>query len=209
MARLFVALPVDAAVADLAERVIDRLRSVFGPDPPLRFPPPESLHVTLAFLGEVEPDAVPGIEAILERVAARHGPGPAEVGGVGAFPRIDRARVLWLGFGSGDPALAALVEDLGRSLRSAGQAIEHRAWTGHVTLARARSPRGFDARTALDALGPLADRSHPSGLRLRAPVTEMVLMESRPSPKRPRYIPVFRASFVAQVAAHGSTGVQE
>lgn len=209
MARLFVALPADAAVRDLAERTTDRLRSVLGPALPLRFLPPESLHVTLAFLGEVEPEAIPGIEAILARVAARPAPGPVEVGGVGAFPRIDRARVLWLAFGANDPALAALVEDLVRSLRRAGHAIEDRAWTGHVSLARARSPRGFDARAALDALGPLADRSLPGSLRVRSPVTEIVLMESRPSPKRPRYVPVFRASFVAQVAAHGSTCVPE
>jgi len=182
--RIFVAALLGDAAQALAAEAMAHLRSAWRDRPGLRFSPPADLHVTLAFLGELEAERLASVREVVERVARAHAPIEVEVGGLGAFPRLDAARVAWLGFGADDAALAALVADLQSQLRAAGHPLEDRGWTGHVTLARCRSRSGIDARPAF-AEGP--DR------RVPCRVDAMVGMASRASVDGPHYTPIFRA----------------
>lgn len=181
MPRLFVALELDAATrAEASERAAS-LRQALPSAARCRWMRPESLHVTLAFLGAVEASRIPAIGAVLADVASAHAPLEARVGGVGVFDRPERARVVWLGFGEGDARLSALVRALEDGLRAAGFALEARGWRGHVTLARAVDRAGVDVRGALER-GPAP--------ALRCPVDALVLMESRPSAQGAAYHPL-------------------
>lgn len=188
MPRLFVALELDAATRARAVEVGDVLRRALSSSARLRWTRPESLHVTLAFLGSVEATRIATIGEILARVASAQKPFDAPVGGVGVFDRPERARVLWLGFGDGDERLAALVGALTDELRAAGFDLEARAWRGHVTLARATDRKGVDVRPALGLVG---DRP------LRCVVDALVLMESRSTPEGATYHPLLRAALAA------------
>jgi RNA 2',3'-cyclic 3'-phosphodiesterase len=68
----------------------------------------------------------------------RHGPFKAEPSSFGAFPSARRARILWAGIGEGSDRLRALVKDVEASLEPLGFGREDRAYTPHLTLARAR-----------------------------------------------------------------------
>ena len=75
------------------------------------------------------------------------------VAGVGAFPDIDRPRVLWIG--CQDPArkLRTLAQSVQAALRTCGFQPEPVPWVAHFTLGRIRSPRPDPALTgALDSL---------------------------------------------------------
>lgn len=183
-ARVFVAVEVGEAVRALAEEAIAGLRIALRDRTGLRFTRPVDLHVTLAFLGELEAPRLAVLAAIVAEVASAHAPIEAEVGGLGAFPRSESARVLWLGFGAQSSSLLRLVADLHARLRAAGHALESRPWTGHVTLARCRSRGGIDARAAI-AGG--ADR------RVVCRIGSLVVMESRPRSDGAHYTPIFRA----------------
>lgn len=100
----------------------------------------DRLHLTLHFLGHIP---VPDVEALtprLDEVVARHSRIELLAQGVGAFPNLGRAQVLWAGIASPELArLTALQADLGSVLRAAGLAVEDR-FHPHVTLARVRRP---------------------------------------------------------------------
>lgn len=182
--RIFVALELGDEARRLAAESIDRLRRWLRDPSALRFVPVDALHVTLAFLGEVDEAGVDSVRDVVAQVAAEHACMEVEMGGLGAFPRASAARVLWVAFGTGHAPLAQLVAALGTRLRVVGHTLEDRDWTGHVTLARARGWRGIDARGWIDG---------DPGRRVACRVDGMVVMESRPTPAMPRYAVIFRS----------------
>ena len=152
--RCFVAVPLDDALrSDLARAVAD-----WRTQPPadaLRWAEPDAWHLTLAFLGSIDPDDVPGIMATLSRVAAAHEPTEVATGRLGAFHRPGSVRVLWYGVADGDGRLAALAGDLADALALS----DDEPFRAHVTLARARR-RPVDLRGWIEP----ASASAPDGL---------------------------------------------
>lgn len=130
--RLFVAVPMGAElVADLTEAV-HAWRAVSGAEG-LHWIDPESWHLTLAFVGSVDGDRISEVRSAVGRVAAAHGAMRRSTGGLGAFPRPARARVLWYGIDDRDGRLSRLAS----ALRSALD-LDEGPFRAHVTLARAR-----------------------------------------------------------------------
>jgi 2'-5' RNA ligase len=137
--RIFVALDLDNAIRQGIAAFIDQVRG-FAPE--ARWVAPESLHVTLKFIGE-KPDArVQEIEAALKQVEG--GAVPIALRGGGFFPTAKSARVFWIGIES--PSLAQLAEDVERALLPLGIAREERPYSPHLTLARAPGGSGAPDR---------------------------------------------------------------
>lgn len=150
--RLFVAVDPSASVRLRLADLIDRLRPL---SPSARWVGPDGLHVTLAFLGEVESADVPRISAALESVAVGQAPFEIQATGLGTFGPPGRPRVLWVGIAhrEGD-ALMRLQAAVAAALAPLGHAPEERPFTPHLTLARARYPRGDPALAACAAGAP-------------------------------------------------------
>jgi 2'-5' RNA ligase len=133
--RTFVALNLPAA-----ERV--RLHDALAPlrerGLPVRWMAPEALHLTVKFLGDTEGDGVADIERVLAAAAARRAPIRLRIGGLGAFPSLRRANVLWVG-AAPDPELLALQKDVELALSRLGYPREQRPFRPHVTIGRLRS----------------------------------------------------------------------
>ena len=132
-------------------------------------------HVTLNFLGWIPGGDLAEVIAALDVVAARHSRADASISGLGAFPRLRRARVLWAGIDDPEELLPALAEDLGRELRAVGYVPEDRGFTPHLTLARLKTPRSLEGalpelpassdRFAVDRITLFRSRLAPSGAR--------------------------------------------
>ena len=99
----------------------------------LRWTDPASWHVTLAFLGPIDPPAAADLGPRLDVVAAGQAPILLPSAGVGAFPTAARARVAWYGVADPDGALAALAGHVRQATR-----LDGGVFRAHVTLARAR-----------------------------------------------------------------------
>ena len=128
--RCFVAAPIPADLRASLAAVV----APWGADRALRWSAPESWHLTLAFLGGLDPAMVGEVRRQVSEVAGRHEPMRLEAGGIGAFPAASRARVVWYGVEDPDGRLAALADDLAGSLAlDAGSPFR-----AHVTLARVR-----------------------------------------------------------------------
>lgn len=130
--RLFIGIAVDEFVRAACARVAERLRAT-GID--ARYVVPENYHLTLIFLGNVDAEQVPGIEATLAEVALRHPPFSVTLERVGAFPHERRPRVIFLGSRGVVEAYRGLAQDVGDACARLGFAREGDA-VPHVTLAR-------------------------------------------------------------------------
>jgi RNA 2',3'-cyclic 3'-phosphodiesterase len=153
--RCFVAVPVPAELRAALAAALATWRAEPGA-PNLRWTGSEGWHVTVAFLGPIDPGSV---SSIAERIAvavqpfAAVAPFSVRTGRVGAFPRPSAARSVWLGIEDPDRHLA----DLARTVQDAllpRDAI--RRLRAHLTLGRSRVRRG----EPLDAW--LATRTFPS-----------------------------------------------
>jgi len=134
--RLFVALDIDEHVHDRIRQFMDAVR---GLAPDVRWVSAESLHVTLKFIGE-QPDAnVSRIENVLRTISVK--PFQISFRGSGFFPTEKSARVFWIGIEAG-AALAELAAQIEHALVPLGIAAEKRAFSPHLTLARAREGSG-------------------------------------------------------------------
>jgi 2'-5' RNA ligase len=174
--RAFVALPVPESHRATLARHLDLCRAAA---PAFRWVPPDSLHLTLRFLGSVSPDVLDGLRSGLRRVGG--GSFRLALDGVGTFGARTAARVIWMGVREGaEPAaeLAALVET---ACQAAGLEPEARRFRGHVTLARARAARG----------NPLPELPSPPALEPWT-ATEFVLYESRLGKPAATYVPLER-----------------
>jgi RNA 2',3'-cyclic 3'-phosphodiesterase len=126
--RLFVAI-------DLPQAVRDRLAGMGGGVPNARWVPPENMHLTLRFIGEVENGLAQDIDTALTKLYA---PGfDIELHGVGFFGKASAARLLWARVRRSEPLLR-LQTKVEAALWDAGMPAEERKFSPHVTLARMR-----------------------------------------------------------------------
>ena len=104
---------------------------------------PESIHLTLKFLGEIKDEQAVEVCNITGAVASRHKSFDVDVETVGSFGGRS-ARVLWVGAGQNFEELMQLQADLERQLESADWPREARKFSAHLTLCRIRNAKaGF------------------------------------------------------------------
>jgi RNA 2',3'-cyclic 3'-phosphodiesterase len=141
--RLFVAL-------DLPEEVRCNLAGLIAQLKPkcrgARWVRPESMHLTLKFIGHAVKDEDAQKLADLRAALAKvHSDGPVKLHfrGVGFFPNERRPRVVWCGV-EASPNLAQIAADIDRALAPLGIPSENRDYVPHLTLARIEPPRGSE-----------------------------------------------------------------
>lgn len=130
MRRLFVALT-------LPEKISEHLNLMVPESAGVRPVPEESIHLTLRFIGEVDPkktadleDVLAGIEAPILKLKLR---------GVGVFPEGKKPRILYAGVETNQD-LVELKKKIDRELSALGFENDARVYHPHVTLARLANP---------------------------------------------------------------------
>ena len=141
--RIFIALDLEEEIRLRIQRFIEEMR---GLAPGALWANPESLHVTLKFIGEKPESAVKEIEAALGRIKGE--PVQLSFRGCGFFPNPKAARVFWVGIDSQE--LPGLAKNAARALAEIGIPPEERAYTPHLTLARAGGGSGAPHRQRSD-----------------------------------------------------------
>jgi 2'-5' RNA ligase len=134
--RLFLAVEMPRSAGKAVAAAIRPWREAF---PNARWVQPENWHVTLKFLGWTPARVAPWVEETVEGIVAAHPPLPSRVRGLGAFPSLRRARVLWAGIDDPASGLAALVADLEAGLAEEFRQ-EMRRFHAHLTVARSEPP---------------------------------------------------------------------
>jgi RNA 2',3'-cyclic 3'-phosphodiesterase len=182
-ARLFIALDLPEDLRDgLVAWGKQHLR-----DPALRVVPPQSLHVTLAFLGFLPEKEIGRLGEIVDRLRS---PAPTiELGDAVAKPSLARARLFALPVRS--PGTVELQTELEQALVAAHlYEPEKRPFWPHVTVARVKSAGGGSKR-------PMAVKKPPKKLpnRLLEPILgniRITLYRSELKPQGAKYTPLAR-----------------
>jgi RNA 2',3'-cyclic 3'-phosphodiesterase len=129
--RIFIGIDLDEEVR---KRIARFLEGVSGFAPEARWMRPDSLHITLKFIGEQKPEQVEAITRRLHQVQS--GPFEVHLAGFGFFPTAQAPRVFWTGIHAGPP-LAELAGEIDAAVAELGVPREDRAFSPHLTLARA------------------------------------------------------------------------
>ena len=106
---------------------------------------PESIHITLKFLGDVETPRIKEIARSIDETVKDVEPFTVSVQGVGTFPNDRRPRVLWVGVKTGADILSDVAARIDGALSGLGFEKEKRRYSAHLTLGRVRSTRGIEA----------------------------------------------------------------
>ena len=136
--RVFLAIEIPDAVRHKLTSPLEALQQLHES---IRINPVERMHLTLHFLGHLPRPLVEQLAPPLGAVVVRQHRFGVLAQGVGAFPTINRPRVLWAGIAGAElPALTALQTELGNALRTAGVTLEGERFHPHLTLGRVRRP---------------------------------------------------------------------
>ncbi len=152
MPRLFVALAMPETIAEELDRLCNGL-------PGVRWTDLEQFHLTLRFIGEVDPGTFCEIGEALTSVTLP--PFEMRLKGIGQFPPRGMPHTLWAGVEEAEPVLR-LRRRVERVLHDVGFAPERRKFVPHVTLGRVREPLpedrfgAFLARRSLFRSSPFA-----------------------------------------------------
>jgi len=99
----------------------------------------ENLHITLKFLGETQAAVLESAKDEIAAAACAVQPFRLQFGGLGVFPNLSRARVVWVGVTEGAALLTGLSREVERRLVKLGFRDEDR-FKAHVTVGRLRVP---------------------------------------------------------------------
>lgn len=136
--RSFIALPLAGSISGGAIKLIRKLSELDGG---IKWVPTDNLHLTLKFLGDVENTEVHDICKIISDVCYQFDPFPLRFVGTGAFPDLDRPRLLYVGVEDPTGALVEMVSRLEEDLAKLGFKPEPRDYRPHLTIGRCRSRR--------------------------------------------------------------------
>lgn len=117
---------------------------------------PENIHLTLIFLGDVDPEMLEGISGAVADTVRCHDPIRLAIQGLGVFPRIKRPRIIWTGMTGEVKILRELKSSLDRSLLKVNGLKfkpERRPFRAHLTLGRAKGR--IDSRKLVTAMNRL------------------------------------------------------
>ncbi|HYM52447.1 MAG TPA: RNA 2',3'-cyclic phosphodiesterase [Candidatus Dormibacteraeota bacterium] len=138
--RCFVAIPITDRLRSDLSTAVAAMRADPELDAPWRWTDAAGWHLTLAFLGQTDPAHVPRLAEALVAAVGGLEPFIASTGGLGLYPTRRAARVLWYGVDDASGRLGGVAQAVRSGL---GLDVTER-FRPHLTLARARDPRGVD-----------------------------------------------------------------
>jgi len=185
--RLFLAVELPAEAKRELGKLQDRLR-LNGLEN-LKWVAPESIHITLKFLGHVKPGMVEPIKLETDKISSAFNPFDIGLKGLGAFPALSRPQVLWVGLSGEVGRLQILAGQIEEKLAALGFPAETRRFVPHLTLARVRPG------TLPGELQALVEAVSKTGFNFACPVkvNSLNLMQSRLTPEGAIYTRLHQA----------------
>jgi 2'-5' RNA ligase len=169
--RLFVAIELPPEVREALARVQAGLKD--GEMARLRWVKPESIHITLKFLGETPAVRQAPIEHALSEAVEGVAPFAVTLGKLGKFGGRQNPRVLWVDAAGDTEALSDLQKRVEEQLSPLGFPPDDREFSVHLTLARVPDDLQREVARAVDEA--INGTEVPD---LPIPVSEVVLMRS-------------------------------
>jgi len=184
--RLFVAIEIAESIRDTLDRIIAKLNQC---NAPVKWVRAANLHLTLKFLGDVPEDRVSEVRDRLRACAKGIRPFSLDVREIGAFPNLNRPRVIFAKAMDATGQAKELASRLNRRMTRAGVPREDRPFRCHVTLGRVRKPGPM--QTLASRLGKLEQQDFG-----KMTVREIALIQSALNPNGPVYTRIDRVELI-------------
>lgn len=167
--RVFTGIAIAGHVLDNLARVLTQLRPMAA----VRWSPVENFHITTKFIGQWADARLSELESVLEEVTV---PAPFDItiAGFGFFPNPHHPRTFFAGVRGGQ-TLADLAQRTDEALRPLGIAVEERAYSPHLSLAKIKNENIQEVR---EHIADMTDFDFGT-----FPVTEFHLYRSQTGPK--------------------------
>ncbi len=133
MIRIFIAVDLSPDIRRNLSSFQQQLKKML---PPMNWVRPESIHLTLKFLGSVQPSCIPQILSALKPLGEMTDTFSLDVHGIGVFPNRRRPRVLWVGVSGQTQSLCRLASEVVAALEPLGFPLDEKTYHPHLTLAR-------------------------------------------------------------------------
>jgi 2'-5' RNA ligase len=163
MTRTFIALEMNKDVQNQLAQVMRQLAPVL---PGGRWVDPLGIHITLAFLGELNDERLRAAIHATQEAAQHVHTFTYRLSRFGLFGSTQHPATLWMGIEEPSGALQAAHDSLRQALIAHKLPTESRPFSPHLTLARFKKPSTLSEQRQLEALlterQPRFDRSYPA-----------------------------------------------
>jgi RNA 2',3'-cyclic 3'-phosphodiesterase len=136
--RTFIAIPLPNECQVLLDQMQQSLRAC---NADVRWVAIPSIHLTLKFLGEADPEAIPKLHLLLSEACKSEHRIELRLHGLGCFPNARNPRVIWCGIDGETDSLLRLQHVVDSSCAQLGFAPEDRPFRPHLTLGRVQGRR--------------------------------------------------------------------
>lgn len=178
---MFVALEVLPDALQELDRLQRRLIARLATDA-VRWSPLTNTHLTLRFLGDVDPQQIGAVGTALDAACAGQRAFQLSLGALGCFPTIKKPSVIWLGVGGELEKLHALFARVDAAMAPFAEKPDFAEYHPHLTLGRVKST----ARSRTRWLGEKLQHEILAGQAVWQ-VDHVVLFKSELSPKGSTY----------------------
>lgn len=178
--RTFIAIELPKDIKDTLARLQEQLK-ISGAD--VKWVKPDNIHLTLKFLGEIDEQKLNKIMAILDDVTKDRSHFYLSLSSIGAFPKINYPRVIWIRIDKGEEQVKELAKVLEERIEKVGIPREDRPFSSHITVGRVRSNLHRE-----QLVGDLVYlQNNPAGGDLGFGVARITLFKSTLTPQGPIY----------------------
>jgi 2'-5' RNA ligase len=140
--RTFIAIELPQDIKDAISRLQSKLKAS-GAD--VKWVAPTNIHLTLKFLGEIDEKTKDAVSDIIKEIAVNTPCFTIKLGEIGAFPRIQSPRVIWIGLSEGHEQTKTIVDHLKSELEECGIFGDNKPFSSHITIGRVHSLKKMDS----------------------------------------------------------------
>lgn len=145
-----------------------------------------NIHLTLKFLGDINEEQIDLIKKIIEKISSTLNVQELELNEIGAFPKKERARIIWVGINDESGILKKIAINLENEISKIDIPKETRPFSAHITLGRIKIPRR-DLRLAQLLEEIKISTSPEGGQNLKFTFSKITLFKSTLTARGPIY----------------------
>jgi len=181
--RTFIAIELSEEIRNALAQIQSHLKYA-GAD--IKWVEKNNVHLTLRFLGEIDEERCEKVKAALDQIAGEFKPFELNLKDIGAFPKIEFPRVIWVGLDKGAKESAEIAKRIDAELSKIGFQEETRPFAAHLTIGRVRSSKNKEALKE-----KITDYRLP--VTKSEIISSMILFRSTLTPKGPIYTKLHEA----------------
>jgi 2'-5' RNA ligase len=191
--RSFIAIELSEEIRKDLKKLIGELKHS---EADVKWVEPDNIHLTLKFLGRISAEQIEKIKRLLEGISKEVRPFQISLSNLGAFPKLNYPRVIWIGIEEGKDKLCEINEELEERLEKTGFPKESRKYQPHLTLGRVRSTKNKERLIKqIELLMLETQRSCPIyGAKTKMEVAKITLFKSTLTPQGPIYSSLFEVT---------------